>query len=72
MYKIYWRGGVLRWATFRRRAMTHILIHIRGSIALHNKVRDPPLVCKINAFRVYSLAQTYGLRQEVIQVARLT
>lgn len=48
--------------------MNHVLAHIRGSIAL----RDPPLICRSNALRVYSLAQKYGLRQEVVQAARLT
>jgi hypothetical protein len=48
--------------------MAHILIHIRGSIAL----QDPPLICKGNSLRVYSLAQKYGLRPEVVQAARLT
>ena len=48
--------------------MNHILAHIRGSISL----RDPPLVDRSNALQVYSLAQKYGLRQEVVQAARLT
>ena len=48
--------------------MNHILVHIRGSIAL----QDPPLFCKSNALHVYSLAQKYGLRFEVVQAARLT
>jgi hypothetical protein len=48
--------------------MNHVLAHIRGSIAL----QDPPLICRSNALHVYSLAQKYGLRQEVVQAARLT
>ena len=48
--------------------MDHVLAHIRGSISL----RDPPLICRSNAFHVYSLAQKYGLRPEVVQAARLT
>jgi hypothetical protein len=48
--------------------MGHIVVHIRGSVAL----RDPPLICKGNALHVYSLAQEYGLRPEVVQAARLT
>jgi hypothetical protein len=48
--------------------MSHILIHIRGSIAL----QDPPLIRESNALQVYSLAQKYGLRPEVVQAARLT
>ena len=48
--------------------MNHVLAHIRGSMSL----RDPPLICRSNALRVYSLAQKYGLRQEVVQAARLT
>ena len=48
--------------------MSHILIHIRGSIAL----QDPPLIRESSALHVYSLAQKYGLHPEVIQAARLT
>ena len=48
--------------------MNHVLTHIRGSISL----QDPPLMCRSNAMHVYSLAQKYGLRQEVVQAARLT
>jgi hypothetical protein len=48
--------------------MSHVLVHIRGSISLQN----PPLICKSNVLHVYSLAQKYGLRQEVVQAARLT
>jgi hypothetical protein len=48
--------------------MNHILVHIRGSIAL----QDPPLICKSNALHVYSLAMKYGLRPEVVQAARYT
>ena len=48
--------------------MSHVLTHIRGSISL----QDPPLICRSNAIHVFSLAQKYGLRQEVVQAARLT
>jgi hypothetical protein len=48
--------------------ITHVLAYIRGCIAL----QDPPLICKGNALLVYFLAQKYGLRPEVVQVARLT
>jgi BTB/POZ domain len=48
--------------------MNHVLAHIRGSISL----QDPPLISRSNALHVYSLAQKYGLRQEVVQAARLT
>jgi hypothetical protein len=48
--------------------MNHVLAHIRGSISL----QDPPLICRSNALHVYSLAQKYGLRQEVVRAARLT
>ena len=48
--------------------MSHVLVHIRGSIAL----KDPPLVNKSNALYVYSLAQKYGLRQEMVRAARIT
>jgi|SRR5216684_2652051 len=48
--------------------MGHIVVRIRGSIALLN----PPLICKSNALLIFSLAQKYGLRHEVVQAARLT
>lgn len=48
--------------------MNHVLVHIRGSISL----QDPPLICRSNALHAYSIAQKYGLRQEVVQAARLT
>jgi hypothetical protein len=48
--------------------MSHVLAHIRGNISLQH----PPLICRSNALQVYSLAQKYGLRQEVVQAARLT
>ena len=52
----------------QRYEMSHAIVHIRGSIAL----KDPPLVNKDNALRVYSLAQKCGLRREVVQAARIT
>ncbi len=48
--------------------MSHILVHIRGSIAL----KDPPLINENNALHVYSLAQKYGLHRETAQAARIT
>ena len=48
--------------------MSHALVHIRGSVAL----KDPPFMNKDNALHIYSLAQKYGLRREVIQAARVT
>jgi len=48
--------------------LNHALVHIRGSIAL----KDAPLVNKDNALHVYSLAQKYGLRREMVQAARIT
>jgi hypothetical protein len=48
--------------------MNHVMAHIRGSVSL----QDPPLISRSNALHVYSLAQKYGLRQEVVQTARLT
>jgi hypothetical protein len=48
--------------------MSHVLMHIRGSISLN----DPPLINKNNAHHVYSLAQHYGLCQEMVQAARIT
>ena len=48
--------------------MSHVLVHIRGSISLNY----PPLINKNNAHRVYSLAQEYGLCQEMVQAARIT
>ena len=48
--------------------MSHVLVHIRGSISLN----DPPLINKNNALHVYSLAQNYGLRPEMVQAARIT
>jgi hypothetical protein len=48
--------------------MTHVLVHIRGSVAL----KDPPLINKTNALHVYSLARTYCLHQEMVQAAHIT
>ena len=46
--------------------MGSVLIHIRGSIARHN-----PLPTHLEpSLRMYSLAQKYGLRPEVLQTAR--
>ena len=48
--------------------MDSILSHIRAVIAS----RDPPFIRPETAFRVYSLAQAYGLRQETLRAARTT
>jgi hypothetical protein len=48
--------------------MSHVLVHIRGSIAL----KRPPLINTNNALRVYSLAQKYGLHPEIVDAARIT
>ena len=47
--------------------MNLILSHIRDIIAS----QDPPFIRPETAFRVYPLAQTYGLRQETLQAARI-
>ena len=47
--------------------MNHALAHIRGAIAL----QDPPFICPENAFHIFSLAQRYGLCQEVVRAARM-
>lgn len=47
--------------------MNHALARIRGAVAL----QDPPFIRPENAFHVYSLAQTYGLDQEVVRAARM-
>ena len=46
--------------------MIAALDHIRGSIAQQN----PPSLQQDTAFRVYSLAQKYGLRREALQAAQ--
>ena len=48
--------------------MEFIMSSIRGAIAL----QDPPFVRQETAFRVYSLAQIHGLRQEALHAARVT
>ena len=48
--------------------MNPILSHIRDTIAS----QDPPFIRSQTAFRVYSLAQAYELRQEVLDAARTT
>jgi len=48
--------------------MSHVLVHICGSVTL----KDPPLINKSNALYIYSLAQKYGLRQEMVRAARVT
>jgi hypothetical protein len=48
--------------------MDPILSRIRTMIAS----LDPPFICPETAFKVYSLAQMRGLRQEALQAARMT
>ena len=48
--------------------MDPILSHIRAVVGS----QDPPFIRPETAFRVYSLAQTYGLRQEALHAARTT
>ncbi|KAH9990647.1 hypothetical protein BJV74DRAFT_421445 [Russula compacta] len=48
--------------------MNPILSHIRDTIAS----QDPPFIRSRTAFRVYSLAKAYELRQEVLDAARTT
>lgn len=48
--------------------MDLILSHIRVVIVS----QDPPLIRTETAFQVYTLAQTYGLRQETLHAARTT
>jgi hypothetical protein len=47
--------------------MMSALAHIRGSIAC----LDPPFTNPETAFRIYSLAQKYGLRHEALLAARI-
>ena len=48
--------------------MNSVLAHIRLCLAQ----QDPYFIHTDNAFRAYSLAQKYGLRQEAVKAARLT
>ena len=48
--------------------MDYIMCSIRAAIAS----QDPPLIRPDTALHVYSLAQTHGLRQEVLHAARAT
>ncbi|KAH9080632.1 hypothetical protein EDB83DRAFT_1002714 [Lactarius deliciosus] len=48
--------------------MIPTLAHIRETIAL----LDPPFILPETAFHIYSLAQRYGLGQEVVRAARMT
>ena len=48
--------------------MTSVLKHIRGALSRQH----PLLISPENAFLAYSLAQSYGLREEATQAARLT
>ena len=55
-------------STAQKYQMKFIMSSIRGAIAL----QDPPLIRQETALQVYSLAQTYGLRQEALHAARVT
>ena len=48
--------------------MDVIMSHIRAVVAS----QDPPFIRPATAFRIYSLAQTYGLRREALNAARTT
>ena len=48
--------------------MDLVLSHIRTVV----ESQDPPFIRPETAFRVYTLAQTYGLRQETLHAARTT
>ncbi|KAI9450618.1 hypothetical protein BJY52DRAFT_1356337 [Lactarius psammicola] len=48
--------------------MKHALAHIRGAVAL----QDPPFIRPENALHIFSLAQKYGLGQEVARAARMS
>lgn len=56
---------ILLW-TAQKYKMDPILSRIRAVLTS----QDPPFIRPETAFQVYSLAQTYGLRQEVLQAAR--
>jgi hypothetical protein len=58
---------ILLW-TAQKYQMDPILSRIRAVLAS----QDPPFIRPETAFQVYSFAQTYGLRQEVLQAARST
>ncbi|KAH9020947.1 hypothetical protein EDB85DRAFT_2001975 [Lactarius pseudohatsudake] len=47
--------------------MTRALAHIRGAVAS----QDPPFIRPETAFHIFSLAQKYGLGQEVVRAARI-
>jgi hypothetical protein len=51
----------------QKHQMNCTLAQIRGAVAL----QDPPFIRTETAFRIYSLAQKYGLGQEVIRAARV-
>lgn|SRR6267142_233716 len=58
---------ILLW-TAQKYQMDPILSRIRAVLTS----QDPPFIRPETAFQVYSLAQMYGLRQEVLQAARST
>lgn len=47
--------------------MNSTLAHIRVAV----DSQEPPFICQENAFHIYSLAQRYGLDQEVARAARM-
>ncbi|SRR6266702_1452017 len=47
--------------------MNSTLAHIRGAVAS----QDPPFIRPETAFHIYSIAQGYGLGQEVVRAARM-
>ena len=55
-------------AVAQKYEMSSVVTHIRGAISR----QDPPFLRLETAFRVYFLAQQYGLHQEAVQAARLT
>ena len=55
-------------AVAQKYEMNSVVNHIRGAIAR----QDPPFLRSETAFRVYFLAQQYGLHQEAVQAARVT
>ena len=55
-------------AAAQKYQMVSVLSHIRGIIAQN----DPPFIRTETAFRIYFLAQQYGLHEEAVQSARAT
>ena len=55
-------------AVAQKYEMDSVVSHIRGAISR----QDPPFLRLDTAFRVYFLAQQYGLHREAVQAARVT